>query len=597
MSKTPSDGTKTPETDHGIEKPRPDGDNRAQVPVLSEKTCELCEGYNANWKCIECNQKICDRCKKIHVRQTATKKHRIVEVKDVVSSPVCTGYCQVHEGQSYSLYCRSCHKLICNKCITTKHCGHEFCQIEEVEGEKRSKLQDTIERQRDILSSENIERERFNKEKKRALKRYDSAGSAIKEHIRKLTEHLNGMESELVESIEKRKDELKREIKLCDVKHDLRKNDLCRMIDEGETILKNGTGIQIVQFEATVEDNLNSLPPEVESIDMVFPSFEPLFQNLSTMKPEDLLGRLVYDRKGKKKPTLERNESRQSIQSQDSFTMGTTTVKYVAQLRSLQDRNVGCIAPVADNEAWVACPYDENVYLVRSNGNITKEISTEFNVSDIALTLSGDLLVASAERKCLKIIKDESIFDFIDTFPSEPHGVSVTRKGEILICKTNGKFGQVVRLADNGKSKREYDTYIVNKQTFLLRKPIRCIETPNEDIWILDEAIRKIIVLDGNGNYKFTWEGPLKSSRRNFDPSGLDFDEDGNVLVTDYDANKIYVISPNGCSTETLEYEDPRDREQMSDPFGIAIHANKYLWVGCDDGMMYVMKYRMADQK
>jgi hypothetical protein len=58
---------------------------------------------------------------------------------------------------------------------------------------------------------------------------------------------------------------------------------------------------------------------------------------------------------------------------------------------------------------------------------------------------------------------------------------------------TDGDFGHVARVSAGGKLIQEYDTYIVRNQSFLLRRPVRCVETLNGDLCILDEAAKLLV--------------------------------------------------------------------------------------------------------
>ncbi|CAC5366810.1 unnamed protein product [Mytilus coruscus] len=553
-----------------------EGENAAQVPVLSHKHCELCEGDSYERKCIECNQFICTKFKRIHKRQNATRKHKVVEITHIGSGPAAKSTCDTHTSE-YTLYCKDCTVLVCNRCVTTTHKLHRFCDIKTVAGKTKKQLEEYVESLRESLRKSNEVVNKFHREKKKALTSYDSVIKSVNENIKKIIEDLEKGREGLTKIIENAKNEASEEVKLCETKHQDRKNRICRLINESE--LSDDT-IRIVQHQASVDDLIDVLPPEVEDIEINVPKFIPV-KNTYRCK--------------QRHPPLRKKDSILSRISVDTDVglITTTSIRHSFRIATLSDRSVGCIAVRSDSEAWVACPYDQNVCLVRRNGSLTKEVPTDFNISDISITKSGDLLLSSAESRSFKLLcKDEIGFrDLMDTFPSEPHGVSVAGSGEILVCLTDGDFGHVTRLSETGKIKKEYDTYVVKDQCYLLRKPVRCVETLNGDIWILDEAAKKIVVLNSEGNFRFLWDGPnTENGKIRIEPSGLDCDNSGNILVTDYDNDKIYLISADTTQTETLQIEEKK--EPLRDPYGIAIHADKFVWVGCDDGVFHVMRYQ-----
>lgn len=54
----------------------------AQAPV----NCDLCESDSvANWKCTDCQQKLCDPCHNYHLKLAGTKHHNIVSLAESYS--------------------------------------------------------------------------------------------------------------------------------------------------------------------------------------------------------------------------------------------------------------------------------------------------------------------------------------------------------------------------------------------------------------------------------------------------------------------------------------------------------------------------------
>lgn len=568
--------------------------NMAQAPVV-DKTCELCEQETYEWKCIECEQFICKRCKTIHKRGSATKKHHVLSLKDVTSVSSYETTCMTHISRKFQLYCRTCLVLVCNRCITSTHEGHKFCGVDKIADQKKRQLEDSFDVLRESLRKANDEAEKTHRENRKTLKTYDSVIQSLDDHVIKTIKEIEQCQEELVKSLQEAKTEASGEVKNYESKLEDKKSKICTLINETEIALKSNDNLRIVQCHSFLDESMDTIPTEMESLEIVIPKFLPVHENFP-VKPEVLLGIIEFKTtKSRKRQPLKKKNSTLSVLSTDADAgpIAVTTIKHSFQIESRSDQNIGCIAVASDNEAWIACPYDQNITLVRRNGSIIKEIPTEFNISDIAITKTGALLATSSETNSLKIISSngESISDFFNTGLSEPHGISVTRNGEILICITEGDFGHVARVSAEGKPIQDYDTYIVKNQAFLLRKPIRCVETLNGDLCILDEAAKKIVVLDQKGMLRFLWDGSLiDSKRRHTELGGLACDDRGNILVTDYDNNQIYIIDYERNVTEILQIVEKK--HPLTEPYGIAIHADKFVWVGCDDGIVHVMRYR-----
>ncbi|CAC5382142.1 unnamed protein product [Mytilus coruscus] len=105
-----------------------------QIPV----GCQLCEGGNKiQWKCITCDSLMCDKCKDgVHLK--ITKDHRILNINDIGKQELSKDTiifsdvkCDEHSQQACCLFCNTCNKFICPKCITKVHNGHELIEEED----------------------------------------------------------------------------------------------------------------------------------------------------------------------------------------------------------------------------------------------------------------------------------------------------------------------------------------------------------------------------------------------------------------------------------------------------------------------------------
>lgn len=52
----------------------------AQWPVVPDMKCELCDTNVIQWKCLVCNELICDCCKRLHLKSKASKSHKVVSI-------------------------------------------------------------------------------------------------------------------------------------------------------------------------------------------------------------------------------------------------------------------------------------------------------------------------------------------------------------------------------------------------------------------------------------------------------------------------------------------------------------------------------------
>ncbi|CAC5418590.1 unnamed protein product [Mytilus coruscus] len=109
---------------------------KAQIPL----PCELCETETKiQWKCIDCNLLLCDKCKnKVHSKIKKAKDHKIITIKEVGLQGDGSGQilnfsdisCKDHSGQVCCLFCKTCDHLVCPTGVTKTHKTHELVEIE-----------------------------------------------------------------------------------------------------------------------------------------------------------------------------------------------------------------------------------------------------------------------------------------------------------------------------------------------------------------------------------------------------------------------------------------------------------------------------------
>ena len=88
----------------------------------SQPRCELCGSKKStNWKCCECSQLMCRRCKKLHVKANISKFHNFVSLKSEKDS---NDRCPRHRSEICHMECKTCQEFVCEKCVKQNHVGH-----------------------------------------------------------------------------------------------------------------------------------------------------------------------------------------------------------------------------------------------------------------------------------------------------------------------------------------------------------------------------------------------------------------------------------------------------------------------------------------
>ncbi|CAG2199476.1 unnamed protein product [Mytilus edulis] len=129
--------------------------------TFSDVQCEIHLGQACCLYCTTCNTLICFKCStKVHnghelieeedlnkgkdkctatVHSRITNDHRILDIKNIgkherSNEPFTFSdvQCEIHLGQACCLFCKTCNTLICFKCSTKVHSGHELIEEEDL---------------------------------------------------------------------------------------------------------------------------------------------------------------------------------------------------------------------------------------------------------------------------------------------------------------------------------------------------------------------------------------------------------------------------------------------------------------------------------
>lgn len=113
--------------------------NTATGQQTSTQKCISCKDDGAFY-CYECSSIYCENCRKTHDKIPATKSHKVADLKKADHSISRPGVlCNTHKDV-YTHACESCNVLICSKCVTTTHKGHNFSDISLMVQERRQHL-------------------------------------------------------------------------------------------------------------------------------------------------------------------------------------------------------------------------------------------------------------------------------------------------------------------------------------------------------------------------------------------------------------------------------------------------------------------------
>ena len=125
--------------------------------------------------------------------------------------------------------------------------------------------------------------------------------------------------------------------------------------------------------------------------------------------------------------------------------------------------------------------------------------------------------------------------------------------------------------------------------------PYRVAVNKNGDICVADygEGTTGVTILHKNGNVKGWYKGPPtgQASDKPFLPHGIVCDEDGYVLVSDWNNDCVHVLDKDGNFIMNLINR----RDGISGPNALGIDRRGYLWVGDSAGTVRIFRYTIFD--
>lgn len=153
-------------------------------------------------------------------------------------------------------------------------------------------------------------------------------------------------------------------------------------------------------------------------------------------------------------------------------------------------------------EAWILTSF-RHLDLVNDQGKHKTSLTVDFQIFDMAITLSGELLVTiSGGHQIKRVTMSGKIGIFADLSSSTTCGIHTTKYGDILVGLIGVmRNGKVTRLSSQGQV-LEYNII----RNVDLYGPNRLTENVNKNIVMIDEW-KSVVVVDRNGKYRFKYLG------------------------------------------------------------------------------------------
>ncbi|XP_034555778.1 tripartite motif-containing protein 16-like [Notolabrus celidotus] len=186
--------------------------------------CDVCTGRKrkACKSCLQCLASYCDKHLQPHFEADLIKKHKLVEPSKKLQENVCSRHDEVMK-----MFCRTDQQAICYLCSVDEHKGHDTV----------SAKAERTERQRELEGSRLNIKQRI-QDREKDLRLLQQQVEAINGSADKAVEHSEKMFAELIRLMEKRRSDVKQQVRSQQKAEVSRVKELQEMLEQEITELK-----------------------------------------------------------------------------------------------------------------------------------------------------------------------------------------------------------------------------------------------------------------------------------------------------------------------------------------------------------------------
>ncbi|XP_048775336.2 uncharacterized protein LOC125679931 [Ostrea edulis] len=516
----------------------------AQAPV----NCDLCEMDSfANWKCMDCQQRLCDSCYRYHLKLAGTKHHTILSFLKSSSEG---------QGQNISLQENDTGKTMAVEIRKTHPKIEEILEKVDEKETALSMFDHTVDQYEKYRS----EYDRIVTENK----------AEISELGEKLRENLESIEKEMIHAI--------------DEKYATDKTSLEHFIKETQTLKEKHTKQvkyirQILSSlqdadDDTVEQFAKDTLPKLAAMQISSSAAtdlpKPLKIEVGKQSLRSVVGTLVEDKSFD-------SDQKTSYRNEFEFELKFKPENGRSSIYSIQIR--------PDGKAWVTT-LNYRVYLVLRSGHIHQEYVVKFLPTYTTVNRFGNLFCSSGQSAIHVIKPDYTITEFENLAPYNTFGLHTNKDDQLLVClQKSNTPGKVAIFSDKGMLLKEICLDSADQPMF--SAPRYVTETSKGDVCVVDN--KHLIVVDASGKscskYKpeEDWEG-----------KSIIVDSNDNLLSAvcplEFVPLTVHVTSVKGRVLKRFTLEGPG----MSGINALAIdqqYEEPVLWIGTPNGHVLVAKF------
>ena len=519
----------------------------------SQVKCGNCDTKSSQtFYCFQCFEFWCADCINAHNAIRTNRHHRVLalkdfqdeDLKDVLKRPT---FCrkQRHENEELKFFCKNCEVAVCNTCVVTLHPGHVVILLDEAANERKLQVNSLIETKR-LKEQTKINR----------VNQLEEECSKIQEHVANVKRDVQSFVENMLAVIEAKKqqvftvveDRAKESIERLRARKNEVENQL-KMIERTKTLLKRGTGPEIVELKKSLDSMLKQMERD-EKQDREIADL-PSFTFIHNKKMFDLLNSV--DGIGSLQFMMTETQARESTAEGKGLdeTFVGLEAQFVLTTRNTAGRR--CFSPfdrvavTVKNENGKDCA---SKVAIKGNKHGVYRIcyfAKEVGICKVTVKVNGEHVRGSpytvpAMSRVFKSVQCFGLRGSSVGMLDKPWGLAVSEHNEIAVCDScnfrvqlfvnDGHYSRTIGRKGNGEGQ------------FIQPNGIAFANDGN--ILVADSSANQIQMFSTEGKYLGRIGGKDTRGRQPFGPCGLSVDSDGNIIAADPANKAIKIFSSNG---------------------------------------------------
>ncbi|XP_060062799.1 E3 ubiquitin-protein ligase TRIM71-like [Ylistrum balloti] len=547
--------------------------------------CDVCNNdQNAIGRCIECSQDLCESCFNYHNNIRSTREHHVATIdKDHLQGKLTRDvYCEIHVNEKNMYYCIDCEKLVCQHCNMTKHKLHLCRVVTEMSDNFREQLTDLVE-------SEEFANHLFwmTDRKTETVQHIKKLEGLEEVAAREIINHAK-VWHELIEDMKKfmlkrAREEARKGIspaKNIGKKLENNMQSYANLYLVARAAVKQSDDVEIVESGLKLQRKLRSLRIEGPVRTLSKNSgiqFSPKVMSLEEFNPMfGLVG-----------PTVQLDSNSRLISAFCIKTAGAP---------------VSSISYATDGRSWIIEGIDGLIQLYDNRGRVHQTINLGLPADDIICEPDNKKYVSCNSAKQVVTLDENLQMSVVTKTDLCTRGIAYDRQqGALVICLTEKNAfydyehhhkNRIVKTIVNGEKRMETPDILSFAASPLVEYPARLTATKSGFIAISDWKRNCVTILDATGHVETEYFILSKGANsEGFCPRGICCDNDGRILVADFNNHRIMLLDETGQTFLAILTKE----DGIHHPWSVSCGNDGLVWIGNKHGEVKIYHINFAE--